>query len=111
MKMEAVTVNGLCEGIHEEPRVWNNESFTETSILVRAQQPNSFGQLEERVIAVRIGKKQMAVIPTYKQLSGKPISVPVFPALWKNGKGFNWQLSGSGAPLVLSAAKPLQAAS
>lgn len=109
--MEAVTVNGLCEGIHEEPRVWNNEHFTETSILVRVDQPNSFGQMEERVIAVRIGKKQMGVIPTYKQLVGKPVSVPVFPALWKNGKGFNWQLSGSGAPILLSAAKPLQAAS
>lgn len=109
--MEAVTVNGLCEGIHEEQRVWNNEQFTETSILVRAQQPNSFGQMEERVIAVRIGKKQMAVVPTYRQLAGKPISVPVFPALWKNGKGFNWQLSGSGAPVQISAAKPLQAAS
>lgn len=109
--MEAVTVNGLCEGIHEEQRVWNNEQFTETSILVRVQQPNTFGQIEERVIAVRVGKKQMAVLQTYRQLAGKPISVPVFPALWKNGKGFNWQLSGAGTPVQISAAKPLQAAS
>lgn len=109
--MEAVTVNGLCEGIHEEPRVWNNEHFTETSVLVRCQQPNHMGQIEERVIAVRVGKKQMGVLPTYKQLAGKPVSVPVFPALWKNGKGFNWQLSGGGQPVVIAAAKPIQAAS
>lgn len=109
--MEAVTVNGLCEGIHEEQRVWNNESFTETSILVRATQPNTYGQLEERVIAVRVGKKQMGIVPTYRQLSGKPVSVPVFPALWKNGKGFNWQLSGAGTPVLIAPAKPVQSVS
>lgn len=109
--MEAVTVNGLCEGIHQEQRVWNNEQFTETSILVRVTQPNTYGQLEERVLAVRIGKRQMNVVDTYKGLSGKPVSVPVFPALWKNGKGFNWQLSGAGTPVQLSAHKPLAAAS
>lgn len=69
--------------------------------MVRCQQPNHMGQIEERVIAVRVGKKQMGVLSTYKQLAGKPVSVPVFPALWKHRKGFNWQLRAA-ASLLLS---------
>ncbi|OKN68453.1 hypothetical protein AM433_006785 [Pseudomonas aeruginosa] len=106
---------GLCQAITCETRTVNGQNgqqqITEHSVLVQVEQPNKFGLIEQKVIAVRISKRHMdgGLNNAWNQQKGKTVSVPVFVQAWASragNAGFDFWLSGDGLPLQLQAVQP-----
>ncbi|HDQ8769402.1 TPA: hypothetical protein QBP35_006501, partial [Pseudomonas aeruginosa] len=110
---------GLCQGYYSETRTINGQNgqtqITEHSVLLQVEQPNKFGLIEQKIIAVRLSKKHMegGLNNAWNQQKGKVVSMPVFVQAWASragNAGYDYWLSGDGLPLNLQAAQPVKAA-
>lgn len=102
---------GLCRGFHTNTRTVGQNTFVDNSVLVEVEQPNQYGLVETKTIAVKLSKRHMelGMNNMWNQYNGKQVSVPVFVSAWasKSGSaGFDYWLSGDGKPLNLQLAQP-----
>jgi hypothetical protein len=107
---------GLCRGFHTHTRTVGQNQFTDNSVLVEVEQPNQYGLVEVKTIAVKLSKRHMeqGMNNLWNQHNGKQVAVPVFVTAWASkagNAGFDYWLSGDGKALNVLLKQPVAAAS